>query len=966
MNTRQKFFLIGLIGIIALFGSYFTSVLNVKAQEAWCTPSTLSNEEDICPSIAGGMSVSGNTVKVSGAYFGGLSTNIPQCGTLTPDAPEGGYTEGFTWSTDDGLSGNVNYVATQAGGGGQCTGTNQAEEGTFSFNFTDNTPGTHTLNVTYFNSAFAPGDAVNQTFSYGNTVASADLTSDNIPATFNPSQIITTGTDGSPVAIVVKNTGNIPWDSDRSTLTSSVGDCDQATGVDYVCPDQSRGGGTSCTVSYNNYSDNVELSHVLGSFTASSNTVEYSQPTQYTCTLTTIASGCGQYGSCYGGNGGACGMGTCNVPTQLGGCGGQWVPSCINPYSYGVYAEASSGDPNVEPGATATFTLNSLAAPAAPGAYTETWQMESNGSTFPNPMPIVITVNGATSALPTSTPGAISTVSITSITPNPATNQITVVGTANSGQYPSGIDCPAPLKNGIGERQFAGRMVADGYQIDGGTGGTGSYALTQTVQGVNGSCATDAIPYQYTFSFTDNTDIASLASGSHAMTVCAGGWASDGNPGVACSTPTSFTVQAAAAPAILQLSTHSINLSGSGLNGQNIQVTNAGPATSQMSWSATPTVSWLSVGPDVNPVPVNGGTSQTVNIMANSAGLTPGVHLGFITFAATSTVDGKSLSSQNLTVSYDVAGAASAVATGTITVTSENAATNGPVNAAWDMTDLGSGPLPATDPSILNYDGDVCDWVGNELCHGSSQTYVNQPAANTATPSASYGSVTMLTNDITLYNPADSALYSFNSVRMTPIAQKKIGVIDALLSLTKSIFDSTAEAFVLQQPAMQTLTATQPVNYTILWNPIANIAVSSTNPLSLTSTQGSSTSGQVQISNTGAPGSTLTWTTTSDSSWLTATPSADASGLTNDNSGNDASEMVTINAASQPVGSYTGHITFYGTSAPGNPSNPLQFTLTVSYTVTPANPGNAVTSVTIVNCNPSSIDTTQTRTAPRA
>ncbi len=489
-------------------------------------------------------------------------------------------------------------------------------------------------------------------------------TSNNIPTTFNTSQTVTNGSDGNPLEITVKNTGASAWTSDQSTVIAGSqqpgSTCDGPGGAE---PSTSDAVGTSCTVSLSNYSNVFELQHVSGSFGVGSNPAQYSQVSQQTCTVSSTQacsnSSCSDQESCEAPVSGYCTVRSCSEsmcrPAEFGGCGGTWESGCGSTWGNSIQCSTTGGDSNVEPGQSVAFKLNSLTAPATPGAYTETWQMEDGpGNPFGSQMPVSITV---------------------------------------------------------------------------------------------------------------------------------------GN--VATTTPTSTTV-----------------------------------------------------------------------------------------------------------------------ATGTITVTSEDAVTNGPVNAAWDITDLGSGPLPATDPSILNYDGDVCDWVGNELCHGSSQTYVNQPAVNTATPSSSYGSVTMLTNKITLYNPADSALYSFNSVRMTPIAQKKIGVIDALLSLTKSIFDSTAEAFVLQQPAMQTLTAAGAVNYTILWNPIANIAVSSTNPLSLTSTQGSSTSGQVQISNTGAPGSTLTWTTTSDSSWLTATPSADASGLTNDNSGNDASEMVTINAASQPVGSYTGHITF--------------------------------------------------------
>ena len=300
----------------------------------------------------------------------------------------------------------------------------------------------------------------------------------------------------------------------------------------------------------------------------------------------------------------------------------------------------------------------------------------------------------------------------------------------------------------------------------------------------------------------------------------------------------------------------------------------------------------------------------------------------------------------------------SSVATNTITVTSQNAVTQGPVNATWDITDMGSGPLPATDPSFLNYDGDVCDLVGNTLCHGSSQTYTNQPAVNTAMPSVSYGSVTMVTSSIALYNPADSSLYSFNSVRVTPATQKKVGVIDTLLSLTKSVFGSTAEAWVLQQSAAQTLTATQPVNYTILWDPTANIAVSSTSPLSLTSVVGNPASGQVQITNNGAPGSQIaswsqTVTYTNGSGWLSVSPPSSAVPM---NQGD--TQTVTINVSSTGLSAgttYKAKIDFTGT---GQGSSASDAYLDVSYAVT-ASP-SSVTGVTITGCSPSSIDTNGT------
>jgi hypothetical protein len=265
---------------------------------------------------------------------------------------------------------------------------------------------------------------------------------------------------------------------------------------------------------------------------------------------------------------------------------------------------------------------------------------------------------------------------------------------------------------------------------------------------------------------------------------------------------------------------------------------------------------------------------------------------------------------------------------GTITVTSENSQTstmgNIPVNMKWDVLDGAS---------------DICD--NGAVCSGSSQTYLNQPTGIIAMPSSS----------IALSNP--SSPYVLNSVRLAPVAQKKNSAIDAMLVLVKDVFGSTAEAWTvpLANPLFQTLTSGGNVAFIVLWDPEANIAVNSSTAASLplTAIAGSPASGQVQVSNDGAPGSKLTWNASSSSSWLSVSPPVDSSGLTNGSSGN-ASESVTINTSSSlPAGNYTGVITFKGTSSK---TIPTIATLTVSLTVSPSGGGtgyncvsNACTSV---------------------
>ena len=122
-------------------------------------------------------------------------------------------------------------------------------------------------------------------------------------------------------------------------------------------------------------------------------------------------------------------------------------------------------------------------------------------------------------------------ISIMNVTPNPATNQITVSGNAQGSLSQSGVFCPVgPNGNDLyAQGSIATPLSADGYSLDGGTGGTGTYSLTETHAGVStNNCPAlrnnvQASPYEYSFSLTDNTDIAKLSAGTHTITVCASG-----------------------------------------------------------------------------------------------------------------------------------------------------------------------------------------------------------------------------------------------------------------------------------------------------------------------------------------------------------------------------------------------------------------------------------------------------------
>ncbi|HUC02135.1 MAG TPA: hypothetical protein VMA75_04535 [Candidatus Paceibacterota bacterium] len=278
---------------------------------------------------------------------------------------------------------------------------------------------------------------------------------------------------------------------------------------------------------------------------------------------------------------------------------------------------------------------------------------------------------------------------------------------------------------------------------------------------------------------------------------------------------------------------------------------------------------------------------------------------------------------------------------GTVKVTSENSVVNSVlVPAKWSITDGATS---------------VCNGTN---CQGTSQTYSNQPAVGDSVAGA--GSIILPLNTVSLLTPQS---YVFNSIKLAPSSLKSGGFLATMLSLVRGVVGSTAEAVSLSTatPSSQTLTASGTVSYIILWDPEANIAVNPTS-LPLSAAAGSSVTSPVTITNTGAPGSKLTWTATSNSSWLSASPSTNAGGITNGASGN-ASQSVTItaNAAGLAAGTTkTGTIVFTGASSPGTVMPPPTAVLTITFTVTPGSGGsNPVTGVS-VGCAPNPINTTQT------
>jgi hypothetical protein len=135
-----------------------------------------------------------------------------------------------------------------------------------------------------------------------------------------------------------------------------------------------------------------------------------------------------------------------------------------------------------------------------------------------------------------------------------------------------------------------------------------------------------------------------------------------------------------------------------------------------------------------------------------------------------------------------------------------------------------------------------------------------------------------------------------------------------------------------------TLTLGTPeISYILLWDPIATMSLSQNTWNPTVTAGGSAVTQPVTITNTGAPGSTLTWSattsTTDGGNWLNISPNSDPSGLTNGATGN-ASESVTItaNPTGLSAGTYAGTITFLGTSVLDQSNTKKTLTVTLKVT----------------------------------
>ena len=271
-------------------------------------------------------------------------------------------------------------------------------------------------------------------------ILNAQESANNIPTSTIVNQQMTTGTNGSPLSITMKNTGSWPW---FPTFTSQ--DTGTPTGTCAPGSDQppSSTATTTCSVLVTLTSENYFLAHTPSSFQVASETI----PIIYTgVTKTTTHYPAYSYSvnlPCAGGGSSFTQqpafipfINTAYASQYLSGglCPATFTASerWITSYSGGGYQS------RILPGGSVSFLMSSITAPSLAGTYIEKWQMQTAQSSgaFGSVFTLPITVN------PGVPPSATPTGTITVASENAAFPSIPVTASWDlSGQVGNGFIC---------------------------------------------------------------------------------------------------------------------------------------------------------------------------------------------------------------------------------------------------------------------------------------------------------------------------------------------------------------------------------------------------------------------------------------------------------------------------------------------------------------------------------------------
>jgi hypothetical protein len=282
-------------------------------------------------------------------------------------------------------------------------------------------------------------------------------------------------------------------------------------------------------------------------------------------------------------------------------------------------------------------------------------------------------------------------------------------------------------------------------------------------------------------------------------------------------------------------------------------------------------------------------------------------------------------------------------ANGIVHVTSENSKTHDLVTSAWDVVTTNAAtttfPCDSTKPGSYG--------VNTSPCTGSARTFNNIATDD---------------NMITVYAHPDSAgsgLSLRGVEKQTPhivAVGNENNLFVAIAEFGKGIISPNALAAEVcgqlgstppsscplgSEVPTTTLTPGQPeASYIIVWDPIAAMSLDTNSWSPTADKDGSAVTQAVKVGNGGKPGSTLTWTATpntkSGGNWLSVSPATDATGVAQ--GGTPDSVTLTADPSGLAAGTYSGTVTFNGSSTPGVDPFGTKIGASVSVTLTVTGP----------------------------
>ncbi len=244
----------------------------------------------------------------------------------------------------------------------------------------------------------------------GSVTYNAQPVSSNIPTSTNPGATSTTGTDGQPLQITMKNTGTVSWPSQKgAAVGAGTGTCQVDTNGDGIADAPiatSTNYGKSCTVNYIYNGTTDMFPHVSGKFSPTPDPLSYSKTvpinTTYVAPTSTVINPC--YPNTTGGNlinntiadKSSFLISTAFAARYIGpgssGSGNNICNSTTTIHIAAHYEYYYGTSTVIFPGSSAVFSLSTLVAPAASGTYTETWQMNNGTFSFGTPFSTTIQV----------------------------------------------------------------------------------------------------------------------------------------------------------------------------------------------------------------------------------------------------------------------------------------------------------------------------------------------------------------------------------------------------------------------------------------------------------------------------------------------------------------------------------------------------------------------------------------------